>query len=30
MDLEEAMKKRKLQDVIINASSFVRVTTTEA
>lgn len=30
MDLEEAMKKRKLQDVIINASSFVKVITTEA
>jgi len=29
MDLEEAMKNIKLQDVIVNASSFVRVTTTE-
>ena len=30
MDLEEAMKNRKLQDVLISASSFVSVITTEA
>lgn len=29
MDLEEAIKNRTLQDVIINASSFSKVTTTE-
>ena len=30
MDLEEAMKNRKLQDVLFSASSFVSVITTEA